>query len=148
MSEAIPTVNSRQLIVTEQLRMDSTGLFLVGTLIGVAVATIGALVDYWLSFRPSRRTARALRLPGCFVYVLGGLGLAGVLSGLVSLMSTGGIAAAMLMGLGVITGFYCTFLGLSAFWLLLQEIWLGKRSVDSVQDSQSDLNPEERDGSI
>ncbi len=63
---------------------------------------------------------RIRRLPGCLLYVVGGLALAGIVSIVASLFSNGGIGPALILGAGVLGGFYVGFIFLFIIWFLLE----------------------------
>ena len=56
-------------------------------------------------------------MPGCLVYTVGGLIVAGVVAIIVSIITTGGPGPALLMGAGVLTGFYAGFILMVLIWL-------------------------------
>jgi hypothetical protein len=93
-------------------------LFLTGLAIGVAVALVGGLVEYGLHLR--RQRGPRFGVPGCLVYTIGGLILAGIVALIVSWFMTGGIGPALVIGLGVMAGFYGGFILLVSLWLLLE----------------------------
>lgn len=95
-------------------------LFLIGVALGVAIAIVGGLVEYVLHLRRNREPR--FGVPGCLVYVVGGLIVAGVLAIIASFLLTGGIGAALMMGLGVMAGFYGGFILLVSLWLLLESL--------------------------
>lgn len=95
-------------------------LFLIGLAIGIGVALAGGLIEYVLHLRRSREPR--FGVPGCLVYTAGGLILAGIVAVLGSLILTGGIASALIMGLGVMAGFYGGFILLVSLWLLLETL--------------------------
>lgn len=82
---------------------------------GLLVAAVGAAVEYRLHLAPTRPRRR--RGPGCLVYAIWGLVLAGIASVIASLLLTGGIRIALIMGAGVLTGFYAGFIMLLGVWL-------------------------------
>lgn len=91
-------------------------LFLIGLAIGGGVAILGGLVDYALHLRRNREPR--FGVPGCLVYTVGGLILAGVVAIIVSFMTTGGPLPALVMGAGVIAGFYAGFILMVVAWLV------------------------------
>jgi purine-cytosine permease-like protein len=103
------------------LQTDSS-LFLIGVGIGIAIAIIGGLVDYWLGKR-NRNPDDSRNLPGCMLYLAGILGLAGVIAIVVSLIFTGGIGPAIVLGAGILGGFYAGFAILIFLYLLVQRFW-------------------------
>lgn len=91
-------------------------LLLIGLAIGGACALLGGLVDYLLHLR--RQRAPRFGVPGCLVYMIGGLVVAGVVASVVSLITTGRLTPALVMGGGVLAGFYTIFMVLVGLWLL------------------------------
>lgn len=92
--------------------------FLTGLAIGVVVAVTGGLVEYALHLR--RQRGPRFGVPGCLVYTIGGLILAGIVAIAGSWLLTGGVGPALWMGLGVMAGFYGGFILLVSIWLLLE----------------------------
>ena len=90
-------------------------LFLIGLAIGGFVALLVGLVDYALHLRRNREPR--FGVPGCLVYTVGGLIVAGVVAIIVSIITTGGPGPALLMGAGVLTGFYAGFILMVLIWL-------------------------------
>lgn len=93
-------------------------LLLSGAILGLTVAAIGAAVDY------RRNLSRIAQLrqrhtPGCLIYVTAGLGLAGIVALFASFLLTGGLRPALIIGAGVLGGFYTGFILLLALWLYL-----------------------------
>ena len=86
---------------------DNLTFFLIGGAIGLISAGIGAVFDYFVNQRRSLYAENGL--PGCMFIVAGSLGLAGVAATAVSLLFTHSIQAAVVMGLGVLTGFFIGF---------------------------------------
>jgi hypothetical protein len=95
-------------------------LFLIGLAIGVVVALAGGLIEYALHLRRNREPR--FGVPGCLVYTIGGLILAGIVAVIGSLVLTGGIGPALYVGLGVMAGFYGGFILLVSVWLLLETL--------------------------
>lgn len=93
-------------------------LFLIGLGIGLAVAVVGGAAEYWLHLR--RTVAPLSRVPGCLLYAIAGLILGGLVALVVSLVTTGGLVPALVMGGGVLAGFYGGFILLVALWLLVE----------------------------
>ena len=92
--------------------------FLIGLLIGVVVSVAGGLVEYGLHLR--RKREPRFGVPGCLVYTVGGLIVAGAVALIASFVLTGGLGPALRMGLGVMVGFYGGFILLVSIWLLLE----------------------------
>jgi hypothetical protein len=90
-------------------------LVLAGAITGLVVAAVGAAVDYRLHLRPAAPSRP--RMPACLLYVATGLGLAGIVAMIASFRLTGGIRSALLMGAGVLAGFYIGFFLLLGVWL-------------------------------
>ena len=100
--------------------MHSNGsLFLIGIGIGLSIAFIGGLVEYWLNLRPGVAQSESRR-PGCLLYVAGGLAVAGIIAMIASAILNGGVGDALIVGAGVLTGFYSGFIGLFCLWFLLE----------------------------
>lgn len=95
-------------------------LFIGGFGFGLVVAIAGAVVEYWLHLRRGAPPPR--HLPGCLLYVMGGLTLAGLVAILASLLFTGSVTTALVLGAGVLIGFYGAFMALFAFW-----VWVERR---------------------
>jgi hypothetical protein len=93
-------------------------LFLFGLAAGVGIAVVGGLIEYLLHLRRDR--GPRFGVPGCLVYTIGGLILAGIVAIGISLYLTGGVAPALFVGLGVMAGFYGGFILLVSLWLLLE----------------------------
>lgn len=106
--------------MTVTAELSNLTLFLIGVAIGVAVAIAGGLVEYVLHLRRNREPR--FGVPGCLVYMIGGLIVAGGLACIASFLITGGIGAALIMGLGVMAGFYGGFILLVSLWLLLETL--------------------------
>jgi hypothetical protein len=94
----------------------NSSLFLIGLLVGVTVALVGGLVEYLLHLRNNRTPFTGL--PSCLLFTIGGLALAGIVAIVTSFLTTGGIGPALVMGVGVMVGFYGAFMLSVAIWLL------------------------------
>jgi hypothetical protein len=96
----------------------NSSLFFIGLLVGVLVALGGGAVEYVLHLRRNRPPFSGM--PSCLLFTIGGLILAGGGAILTSLIVTGGVWPALVMGLGVMAGFYGAFMLLVGLWLLLE----------------------------
>lgn len=117
--------------------MDQTSdltLYLIGLIIGAGIALAGGLAEYLLHLR--RDGEPRFGMPGCIVYVIGGLILGGIAAVIVSLMFTGSIGPALIMGVGVMTGFYGGFSLLVGLWFLIESL---RPAGDSSTQSDSPL---------
>lgn len=95
----------------------NTTLFLIGLAIGGSVAILGGAIEYLLHLRRNREPR--FGMPGCLVYAVGGLILAGIAAIITSLVLTRQISPALIMGAGVLTGFYAGFIILVGLWFLI-----------------------------
>lgn len=93
-------------------------LFVIGLIIGAGVAAIGGLIEYFLHLRRNREPR--FGVPGCLVYAVGGLGLAGLAAIVTSFIVSGSAVPALIMGAGVLTGFYGGFILLVGLWFLIE----------------------------
>ena len=118
-------------VVAETSNLD---FFLIGLAIGVGVALAGGLIEYALHLRRNREPR--FGVPGCLVYTIGGLILAGIVAIIASLVLTDGLAPAFYMGLGVMAGFYGGFILLVSLWLLLETL---RPSDEKAASSDSSL---------
>jgi hypothetical protein len=103
-----------------KLQIDSRLLF-IGMAIGFSIAVVGAAVDYWLS-RTRHNPRQSQHLPGCMMYVAGALGLAGLLAIIISFILIGSMIPAIILGAGVLTGFYSGFALLLLIYLVATRI--------------------------
>ncbi len=94
--------------------------FLIGLAIGGGSALLGGLAEYVLHLRRNGRPRP--EVPSCLLYAAGGLVLAGVMALVVSLLATGGLTPALIMGAGVMTGFYSGFILLVGIYFLIEAI--------------------------
>lgn len=94
--------------------------FLIGLAIGGGSALVGGVTEYILHLR--RHGQPRSEVPGCLLYAVGGLVLAGIVALVVSLIVTGGLVPALVMGAGVMTGFYSGFILLVGIYFLLDAI--------------------------
>ena len=89
-------------------------LFPIGLAIGAVTAALGGVVDFVLHLRRQREPS--FGVPGCLVYTIGGLIVAGIVALITSLVLTGSLAPALIMGGGVLLGFYGGFIILVGLW--------------------------------
>ncbi len=101
-----------------------TSLFLTGLAVGLGIAVVGAIFEYWLS-RSGNNARQTGQLPGCMLYIAGILGLAGFIALIVSFLLRGNILPAITLGAGVLIGFYIGFGVLMILYLVVQRIWPG-----------------------
>jgi hypothetical protein len=94
----------------------NTTLFFIGLAVGGGVAILGGVIEYLLHLRRNREPR--FGVPGCLVYAVGGLILAGIAAIITSLVITGRISPALFMGAGVLIGFYGGFIILVGLWFL------------------------------
>lgn len=99
-----------------------TSLLFFGLGIGFSIAIIGGLVDYLLS-RRENNLQKTNYLPGCMLYIAGVLGLLGIISIITSLILSGGIGPAIMLGAGVLGGFYSGFALLIVLYLAINRLW-------------------------
>jgi hypothetical protein len=92
-----------------------TSPFLTGLFIGFGGALVGALVDAL-----NTRRARAGDNPGGLMMVVAGLvnTLLGIAAIIYSLVVTGSLMTALIMGLGVLVGFAAGFVFFAGVWIL------------------------------
>ncbi len=95
----------------------NTSLFVIGLLVGVVVALAGGAVEYLMHLRHNRSPFTGL--PSCLLFTIGGLVLAGIAAIITSLVLTGGAWPALILGFGVMTGFYGAFMLLVGLWLFM-----------------------------
>jgi hypothetical protein len=76
-------------------------LLIIGTGIGLGIALIGGVAEYWLSLR-SDTADEPRKLPGCLIFVIGFLTLAGIVSTVASFLINGAIGPALILGAGVL----------------------------------------------
>jgi hypothetical protein len=94
--------------------------FLIGLALGSGVAFAGGIIEYVLHLR--RRGQPRAGAPSCLLYAAGGLILTGIAAVGASLLATGGIKPALIMGAGVLTGFYGGFILLVGLWFLIDAL--------------------------
>lgn len=92
------------------------GSFWIGGAMGLVAAFVGALIDFRVTWN-RREDAQVRRLPGCMMLVAGVMGGAGVFSILLALFTHQAVRA-ILVGLGLIGGFFVGFTILVCLWLL------------------------------
>ena len=108
---------------------NNLSLFLIGLAIGGAVAILGGVIDYALHLRRDREPR--FGVPGCLVYTVGGLIVAGIAAIIFSFIRTGGPVPALLMGAGVMVGFYAGFIVLVALWFVRDSVRGAEKRVPS-----------------
>ena len=86
---------------------------LMGIGFGFAASVIGAVLQYWFSVRKGIKSRN--RLPGLILIVSGLLGLTGLLAIIISLFF-GWTTQAILIGAGVLIGFFAGFLIMVLAW--------------------------------
>lgn len=94
----------------------------IGFGIGISIAVIGGAIDYLLSKRRTN-SLRTNNLPGCMLYIAGALGLTGLMAVIVSIIMIGRIGPAIVLGAGVLSGFYVGFALLMILYLVAQRFW-------------------------
>lgn len=90
-------------------------IFLAGLAMGLALAVAGACMDYFLYLRDDR--ARSGRKPALLIWMALLLAVMGAVAILSSLAVAGRVSPALVMGLGVLSGFYGGFIVLLLLWL-------------------------------
>lgn len=88
---------------------------LIGAGVGVISAFVGAVVQFRLSGR--RGGEPSARLPGCVLLIIGALGFAGLAMFAASILLTGSLQVALLAGVGVLIGFFLSYVLIVATWL-------------------------------
>ncbi len=100
-------------------------LFTLGLGFGISLAVAGAMIEVLL-MRRNLAAGRPRQLPGCMLYVAGILGLAGIVAVLGSFLLSGTIGPALLMGAGILSGFYGAFAVLFLAYLFYERFWPGR----------------------
>lgn len=93
-------------------------LFVIGAGIGFSIAFIGGLIEYWITLRSGANRAR--HQPSCLLFTVGGLAIAGIVAMIASAVINGGIGEALIMGAGVLAGFYAGFIIAFGLWFILE----------------------------
>jgi purine-cytosine permease-like protein len=109
-------------VVPKVIKLQHTSILIIGLGIGFAIALIGGLIDYLLSKR-KYNSQQTNHLPGCMLYVAGFLGFLGIISIIVSFIMSGSIGPALVLGAGVLGGFYSGFALLIMGYLLVKRFW-------------------------
>lgn len=104
----------------------NTPLLFIGIGIGFSLAVIGGSIDYWLA-RRNQYEQRERLLPGCMLYLAGALGAAGLIAIVVSLVFSRSIGPALVLGAGVLAGFYAGFALLMFLYLFVKRYWPSAR---------------------
>lgn len=97
-------------------------LLLVGFGIGISIAVIGGAVDYWLSGRKNN-PHQSKPFPGCLLFIAGAFGLIGLVALIISFILEGSIGPAIILGAGVLGGFYAGFTLLMLLYLFTERFW-------------------------
>ena len=93
------------------------------------------MIDYWLG-RRNKNSQQMSRLPGCMMYVAGGLGLVGLFAILISIIIVGTIVPAIILGAGVLGGFY------TGFALLMLAYLAARNLLSKLGSGASQTQPE------
>jgi hypothetical protein len=93
--------------------------FLIGLVIGLVSAIIGATVEYLIVRQQRDDEQDNERLPGCMLLVSGGLGGVGLLAIGFSLLISGEVVRMLITGLGVGVGFFGGFVLMMLAWFLV-----------------------------
>ena len=104
------------------IKLQDTSILFIGLGIGFATALIGGLIDYLIS-KSKNNSQKTNHLPGCMLYVAGVLGFLGIISIIVSFIMSGSIGPALVLGAGVLGGFYSGFALLIMGYLLVKRFW-------------------------
>ncbi len=100
---------------------------LIGSGVGFASATIGALIDYLISRR--RNNIGKRQLPGCMMLLTTGvLGFIGVVVTIAFYFLTGQIRPAVMAGIGVLGSFLVMFVAITLIWIHVYQPALQKNS--------------------
>ena len=99
---------------------------MIGGGCGLFCALLGAFVDYVLMRR--REEDSDENLPGCMVIMVGMLGLVGLSVIAISFLLSGTVLPAIVVGAGVLVGFFCGFLVLFSIG-----VFLSSRQVDFLE---------------
>ncbi len=101
-----------------------TPLLITGLIIGLVIAIIGGAIDYLLGNRVSN-PRQTRQLPGCMLYIAGALGFVGLIALFISFILEGSIGPAIILGAGILGGFYAGFAVLMFLYLLVNHYWPG-----------------------
>jgi hypothetical protein len=99
-----------------------TSLLFTGLLIGTSIALIGGSIDYLIS-RRRNKLHKTNHLPGCMLYVAGMLGFLGIIAIVLSLIISRSLSPALILGAGVLGGFYAGFTVLMIGYLVIKRFW-------------------------
>ena len=91
--------------------------FLIGFALGFISAIIGSIIEY-LMVRRRGDSQETERLPGCMLFISGGLGGVGMLAIAFSLLVSGEVIRMLITGLGVGAGFFCGFAIMMTSWFI------------------------------
>jgi hypothetical protein len=78
---------------------------------------------FFIGIGTQRNPRRSNHLPGCIMYVAGALGLVGLLAIIISLILIGSVLPAIILGAGVLLGFYSGFALLLLLYLVARQFW-------------------------
>lgn len=103
------------------INVDSS-LLTLGLGIGLVLAAVGGLIEFLLATRAAAPN-QPRELPGCMLYMAGALALAGILAVLGSFLLNRSIGPALVLGAGILGGFYAGFAILFLFYLAITRFW-------------------------
>jgi hypothetical protein len=103
-----------------------SSLLTLGLGIGLVLAALGGLIEFLLATRNAAPNQRR-ELPGCMLYMAGILALAGIIAVLGSFLLNRSVGPALLLGAGILGGFYAGFAILFLSYLAVTHFWPGGR---------------------
>jgi len=92
--------------------------FIFSAWTGLGIALIGGFVEYIFTLRRGNSVG-SRQLPGCLLFVVGGLAIGAIISIVVSLLLGKGFRYGLILGSGVLSGFYFGFIFMFGLWFLL-----------------------------